>query len=63
MSKLPLPPIYMSAKDVAQHFGCGVSTVWRWKDLKVIPQPVKIGGLTRWRREQIEAVGKNETAA
>ncbi|KDB05007.1 AlpA family transcriptional regulator [Defluviimonas sp. 20V17] len=53
----------MSATDVAEHFGCGISTVWRWAKIGVLPKPVKIGGSTRWRRADIEAVINGSEAA
>lgn len=56
MTKLPMPSAYMSIKEIAQHFNCGVSTAWRWAAKGYLPQPIKIGGLTRWRRTDIEAL-------
>lgn len=46
--------VLWDVRQVAAHMGCGVSTVWRWKTLGQIPKPMKIGGLVRWRREDIE---------
>ncbi|GHE05563.1 hypothetical protein GCM10008024_36910 [Allgaiera indica] len=63
MTKQPLPSGLMSATDVAEHFGCGISTVWRWAKIGVLPKPVKIGGSTRWRRADIEAVINGSEAA
>ena len=48
-------PVYLSVRDVAAHFGCGVSTVWRLVKQGTFPTPVKIGGMTRWRRADIDA--------
>ena len=45
---------YWTEKQVAGHFGCGVSTVWRWTRNNKFPSPVRIGGITRWRRSDIE---------
>ena len=47
-------PVYLSVRDVAAHFGCGVSTVWRLVKQGTFPTPVKIGGMTRWRRADID---------
>lgn len=38
----------VSVKDTASLLGCSVATVWRKKDETGFPQPIKIGGMTRW---------------
>ena len=38
----------MSKKSVARFFDTSVSTVTRWVEKGVLPQPIKIGGLERW---------------
>lgn len=45
--------IYLSARDLAKSFDCGVSTIWRWASNGTIPEPIKIGGMTRWRKAEI----------
>jgi excisionase family DNA binding protein len=52
----------MSVQELAQHFGCGVTTIWRWNAKGHIPKAIKIGGLTRWRRADIEALTASEAA-
>lgn len=54
---------FMPVQEVAAHFNCGVSTVWRWSKDGVIPKPIKISGATRWRRSEIEAWQPNSQAA
>jgi excisionase family DNA binding protein len=56
MTKIPTSTAFMSVREVAAHFGCGVSTVWRWDRTGVLPKSVKIGGMTRWRRSEIDAL-------
>lgn len=63
MTKRPTPPGLMTAPEVAEHFGCNVSTVWRWAKQGILPKPIKIAGITRWRRPEIEALTADETAA
>lgn len=46
----------MNVREVADFFGVSVSTVWRWTADGSIPEPIKLGGSTRWRRSDIEAV-------
>lgn len=36
-------------KDAAKMLSIGCSTFWREVKLGNLPQPVKIGGVTRWR--------------
>jgi excisionase family DNA binding protein len=47
--------VLFSDRDVAELLGCGRSTVWRWVADGVLARPIKVGGLTRWRREDIDA--------
>ncbi len=62
MIKRPTPNGLMTAPEVAAHFGCNVSSVWRWAKTGAIPKPIKIAGLTRWRRADIEALTASEAA-
>ena len=45
----------ITVEEVASHFRCGVSTVWRWAKEGKIPQPIRIGGLTRWKLDEFQA--------
>ena len=45
--------------EAAELLGCGRSTFWRWVSNGVVPQPVKLGGATRWRRNEITALIEN----
>lgn len=56
MSKMPIPSNLMDAVEVAAHFNVSRTTIWRWVKSGVLPKPVKLGGLVRWRRDEIEAV-------
>lgn len=40
--------------DVAERLGVSVRTVWSLRSAGEIPEPVKIGSRTRWRRSEIE---------
>lgn len=46
---------YMMAKDVAAHLTISPATVWRRTKDGTLPQPIRIGSATRWRRAEIEA--------
>ena len=54
-SRQPADPL-LSDRDTAALLGCGRSTVWRWTAEGVLPKPTKIGGMSRWRLSDIEAV-------
>jgi excisionase family DNA binding protein len=52
----PEHPDLMSVKEVAAKIGTSVRTVWRMVSSGELVQPVKIGGLSRWRRSDIQAM-------
>jgi excisionase family DNA binding protein len=52
----------LTAKDVATRLSIGVSTVWRQVKQGNLPAPIQIGGSTRWRRADIEALIAREAA-
>ena len=45
----------MTAKQAATLLGIGVSTLHRLRSSGRVPEPVKIGGSVRWRREELKA--------
>ncbi|GEM_PF-750093 len=51
----PGPPLLLDAAGVAARLGCSKATVWRLRDSGKLPQPVKVGSLTRWRTADVEA--------
>lgn len=50
------PLAWLSAKQVAAHYGVTVSTVWRWSsDQKGFPKPRRFGGKSsRWSPHELE---------
>lgn len=46
----------LSDRESAAVLGCGRSTIWRWASEGVIPKPIKIGGLSRWKYSWLENV-------
>lgn len=46
----------LTDREVGTELNCGRSTVWRWAADGTIPKPIKIGGLSRWRRSWIQQV-------
>ena len=45
-----------SDRDAAALLGCGRSTLWRWSAEGVIPKPLKIGGMSRWKLSDLQSV-------
>lgn len=43
-------------REGAAMIGASVSTFWRRVQDGVIPRPIKIGGLSRWKKSEIETV-------
>jgi predicted DNA-binding transcriptional regulator AlpA len=43
----------LSARETATMLGMSVATVWRRTHDGTLPEPVRIGGMTRWVREEL----------
>lgn len=50
------PAELLSVEEVGQMLGISSRTVWRMVSAGEIPEPVKIGGSTKWRRSDIQAM-------
>jgi excisionase family DNA binding protein len=50
-----VPPMALSAADVARELGLSLRQVRRMDDAGRLPRPVRIGRLVRWRRAELEA--------
>jgi excisionase family DNA binding protein len=44
----------LTAADVAALLACSTKTVYRLADRGALPRPVRLGGLLRWRRGEID---------
>jgi excisionase family DNA binding protein len=44
----------MSAETLATMLGVSKRTIWRLLSGKQLPEPIRIGGSVRWRRDQID---------
>ena len=55
VERMEQPADLLSAKAVGRMLGISSRTVWRRNSAREIPAPVKVGGLTMWRRNEIEA--------
>jgi len=48
------PPLLVPVAEAARILSIGKSTFWRHVAEKRLPQPVKIGGATRWRVSDLQ---------
>lgn len=56
------PRELLTVKDVAAKLNISVSTVWRLVRKGELPAPIQIGGSTRWRRADLDALIAREAA-
>lgn len=47
-------PMLLQNKDVCALLSISRSTLWRWVQNGTLPEPIRIGGCTRWEREEVE---------
>lgn len=47
--------ILLNVTEVARLLGMSKSSVWRLTSDGTLPQPIRIGAMTRWRRAEVEA--------
>ena len=52
---LDVGPLLLSARQVADLLGIGLSTLWRLVSSGRTPEPVKLGRCTRWRADELRA--------
>lgn len=45
--------LLLKAEEAAHALNMGRSTFWAGVKAKILPQPIKIGGITRWRTAEI----------
>lgn len=48
-------PMLLDRGQVAKLLGVSVTTLWRLRQDRAIPEPIAIGSMERWRRDDIEA--------
>jgi predicted DNA-binding transcriptional regulator AlpA len=53
----------LTVKQVSARGGWSDATTWRHVKAGILPQPIKIGGLTRWIPEEVEAAIEAAKAA
>lgn len=47
-------PLLLSDKSAATLLGISRATFWRRVSDKTLPSPIHLGGVTRWRRDELE---------
>lgn len=48
-------PSLLTVDETARMLAVRPRTIWRWLSKAIMPEPVRPGGSTRWRRTDIEA--------
>jgi prophage regulatory protein len=50
----PPKPALLDCAGVATLCGCSTRMIWRLRDMGDMPAPIRLGGLVRWRKADIE---------
>jgi predicted DNA-binding transcriptional regulator AlpA len=63
-SKTPSPiRVWLTAAQVAEHYGVSIPTVWTWAREDRIPKPHKLAeNTTRWRLCELDAHDEEQAA-
>jgi prophage regulatory protein len=51
--RAPVEPALLNVRAVAEMICCAPRTIYRLADAGQLPQPVRVGGLVRWRRADV----------
>jgi len=51
-----IPDKLINDAEMAKTIGCARSTIWKWVAEGIIPKPLKIGGMSRWKLSDANAV-------
>ena len=54
MERMPTPR-YLTARDIADMLRVDAKTVRRWRTNGLLPDPIVIGGVIRWRADEIDS--------
>ncbi|MCP1676650.1 putative DNA-binding transcriptional regulator AlpA [Natronocella acetinitrilica] len=46
--------MYLSNNQVQKRYNISRTTIWRWTEKGIMPKPHDIGGLKRWRLDELE---------
>lgn len=46
---------YLTVKEVAEKLSCSQASIWRWRRLGILPEPVKLAQKTLWPENELEA--------
>ncbi len=53
----------LTASEGAALIQVSVPTFWRWVSKRILPKPVKLGGMSRWPQSELLAVIEKAKAA
>ncbi len=57
-----IQPEFLTDRQVAAWLSCSRTTVWELTSQNILPQPIRFGRCTRWRREDLEATVAKKAA-
>jgi predicted DNA-binding transcriptional regulator AlpA len=46
-------PALITAAELAEMLNVSLRTLWRWRSGRKVPEPVQLGGVVRWRLDEI----------
>lgn len=49
----------LTIKEVRRYLNCATSTIYRWMDENHFPRPLRLGGMARWEKRDIEEFLEN----
>jgi predicted DNA-binding transcriptional regulator AlpA len=58
-----IPGDLLSLKQVCARYGICARMLWRWIQGGIFPPPVLLGGIRRWRRDDVERIAREGTPA
>ncbi len=44
----------LTIKEVRRYLNCATSTIYRWMDANHFPRPLRLGGMARWEKRDVE---------
>jgi predicted DNA-binding transcriptional regulator AlpA len=48
--------VWVSVRQLANHYGVSIATIWRWSAAGRLPKPTKLSpGATRWKVAEVAA--------
>ena len=46
----------LTTQEACSFLSCGRTTLWSWRKRGIVSEPIRIGGVIRWKRSDLEAL-------